>query len=346
MERGQAAMARRNYLVERNRLRRAKYEETRRALETEDLKVASERAAEKQERVDAWQATAATMNTSEGKTRPHVGGGPHRGRDPADLPTTMYRQEQAEQARRKAEYRAVYEADVKQQVAMRQLTLKQQKDAEDHQSAALHELNTEASRKAADADFQRKEENKAYLSRVHKSNEREIAARNKRDAERMAAERTTQRLLQENNRHRTEMEEMQRKNAIKSYQLQNTENKKEASRRSNDNRAREAAELATVVALDRAAAQRDQEANEAKKERFRSEFDDSVKREKEFRRTHNYDEPAHVTRQRNELAAEAYRLMCQEQALITAQRKAEYERDLMDQIIARQDYAVTHLDEV
>lgn len=340
-------MTRSNYLVERNRARRAKFEPTRKAIEEEELHLAETRAKEKQERIAAWKASSAALAASNnGKTRPLPGGGPRRNRPGAERPVNEYQLEKEEEARKHAEYRALYEADMKEQLALRQQTLKQMKDDEDRQMAALNELNADAARKAADDDFRIQEENKAYLDRVRQTNEREMANQRRRRQEQDAKDAALQRLVNENSRHNAEMEERHQKNLNKMLKIQNEENHKEAIRRVEDSRQRESDEMALAVELDRRAAQAEREANQAKQDRFHREFDEAVARDKEFRRTHNYDEPEQVTRQRNELAAESYRLMRQEEALRQAQRRAEYEHDLMDQIIAHQQYAMTHIDEV
>lgn len=344
IEPGQAGMTRRNFLVERNRLRVSQYEVTRKALEEEDIRLAKKRQEQRQAMQDTWRKGTGVGQTDD---RPLPGGGPRsqRMKDTANQRhANDYQLQKVEEARKKAEYNKLYKADMKEQLTLHQETVKKIRADEHAQMAALRAINEEADQKAADAEFKLREENKAYMQRMRQSNIRELEVKRLENERKEAADLAIFRLAESNNNHRHEMEKRQQKNILLMNYLQNEQYNKEAMKRNADNQTRDAEELAKIVERDLRLAREEIEANKAKKERFKQELDDCVRRDKEYRRLHNYDEPEYVARQRNELAAQSYRLIRQEEALRDAERKAEYKRDLMNQIVAKHQYQMTHLD--
>ncbi|CAJ1012990.1 hypothetical protein Q4I28_008303 [Leishmania naiffi] len=352
VESGPAAMTRRNYLVEMNRLRVSQYAPTRRQLEEEDLRIATIRQEEKRAKQAEWTQSrkkaadshAAAAATS-GRLLP---GGCLRsmgasGRRPSVENT--YKLQKEEEAAKKREYNRLYDQEARHQLAVREATLKQMRDEEARQEEELRKVNAEQDRMAAEAHAKAMEEERQYLERMRQSNKRELAAKKAEQQAKHARDRQLQALVDENSRHRAEMDERRQKNVTRMLQLQNEEFHKEAMKNRQASEAKHYEEVAAMEERNRRLTKEEQEAAQRKKEQFCKEFEDCIARDKEYRRTHNYDEPEEVTRQRNELAAQSYRLILEEERLQNAERRQQYRKDLMDQIMAKQTYRMTHLDE-
>lgn len=352
-EAGPRGMTRRHYLVETNRLRVSQHAPLKQQLEEEDLRIATRRADEKKEQQMEWTqsrktAAIAAATAASAANRPLPGGAPHStrmGGTKREATVNAYKQEKEEEALKKQEYNRIYEAEAKLQLAERQATLDKMRNDERAQMAALRTVNEEHDRRIALAEEQAKEEQRQYLERTHKSNMRELEAKRAEQRAREARDRSLQALVDENNRHRAEMDERRQKNVTRMLQIQNEESHREAARNKSLSAKKESDEHKAVLEHNRRLAQEEQEAEQQKRERFRQEFEDCVARDKEFRRTHNYDETPEVARQRNELVAQSYRLVCQEENLRRAERQKEYKEDLIKQMTDKQEFRMTHLDE-
>ncbi|AYU83870.1 protein of unknown function - conserved [Leishmania donovani] len=352
VESGPAAMTRRNFLVEMNRLRVSQYMPTRKQLEEEDLRIATIRQEEKRAKHAEWaesrRKAADSYNaagTNSGRPLPGSVSRSMRASGKGQPAENTYKLEKEEEAAKKREYNRLYEQEAKHQLAIRQATLKQMHDDEVRQMEALRKVNEEEDRKVAEAHAQAMEEERQYMERLKQSNKRELAARKAEQQAKEARDRQLQELVNENNRHRAEMDERRLKNVTRMLHLQNEQFHREAMLNKKASEAKHYEEVAAIEERNRLLTKEEQEAAQRKKEQFRQEFEDCIARDKEFRRTHNYDEPMEVTRQRNELAAQSYRLVLEEERLQNAERRQQYRKDLMDQIMAKQTYRMTHLDE-
>ncbi|GET93591.1 hypothetical protein, conserved [Leishmania tarentolae] len=352
VESGPGAMTRRNFLVETNRLRVSQYEPLRKQLEEEDLRIATIRQEEKRARHAEWTASrrkaADSYNadgTNSGRPLPGSVARAMRASGKTLPEKSAYVLQKEEEAAKKREYNRLYEQDAKEQLAVRAATLKQMRDDEARQMEALRKLNEEQNCKVAEAHAKAMEEERQYMERLKQSNKRELAAKKAQQQAREASDRQLQELVNENNRHRSEMDERRQKNVTRMLQLQNEEFHREAMKNKKASREEHLEEIAAMEERNRRLTKEEQEAAQRKKEQFRQDFEDCIARDKEFRRKHNYDEPAEVTRERNELAARSYRLVLQEERLRDAERRQQYRKDLMDQIMAKETYRMTHLGE-
>ncbi|KAK7200574.1 hypothetical protein NESM_000113300 [Novymonas esmeraldas] len=352
VESGPASMSRRHFLVETNRLRVSQYAPTRKQLEEDDIRIAKARQDEKREKqaewtqsrkknADSYSAAAAASG------RPLPGGGPRsmRASRKGEPQENMYKLEREEEAAKKREYNRLYDQEARRQLADRDATLKQMHEDEANQTEALRKLNAEQDRMVAELHAKEMEEERRYLERLKQSNTRELAAKKAHQEAKDARDRELQTLVNENNRHRAEMDERRQKNVTRMLQLQNEHFHRESMKNKQDTESKNYAEAAAMEERNRRLTKEEQEAAQRKKEQFRQDFEDCIARDKEFRRTHNYDEPEEVARQRNELAAQSYRLIRQEERLRDAERRQQYRKDLMAQITTKQTYRMTHLDE-
>lgn len=361
VESGPAGMTRRNYLVEVNRRRVAHYEPTKKQLEAEDVRLATVRQQEKQQKQLEWTqsrkkagaadgAAAATTNgsthaASSGRPLPGANGRSLRATRNAPANENTYQIQREEEAEKKRQYNRLYDQDSKRQLEERRETLRKKQEGDEAQMAALREVNAQQDRWVAEARAAEAEEDRRYMARLKASNVRELATKKAERDAREEQDRQLQRLVNENNRHRAEMDERRTKNATRMLQMQNEVFHIESTKKKQANEAKLSEEMAVIAERDRRLAKEEQEAAQAKKETFRREFAESVARDKEFRERNNYDEPVEVTRQRNELAAQSYRVSREEERLRRSERKQKYREDLMDQIGAKQTYRMTHLDE-
>jgi hypothetical protein len=350
IESGPAGMSRRNYLVEMNRRRVAQYESTKKKLEEEDIRLATVRQQEKQQKQQEWlqsrkKAVTAAAPDATGRPLPGANARSMRASGKAPANENTYKIQKEEEAAKKREYNRLYDQEAKRQLMEREATVKKMRDDEAAQMAALREMNAEQDRKLAEAHAQAKEEERQYLDRLKESNKRELAAKKAAREAREAQDRQLQELVNENNRHRAEMDERRQKNVTLMMKLQNEQFHKEATKSKQETEAKHNEEMAAIAERDRRLAKEEQEAAQQKKETFRREFEESIARDKEFRKRNNYEEPVEVTRQRNELAAQSYRVICQEERLREAERKQQYRQELMEQITSKQTYRMNHLDE-
>ncbi|KAG5488917.1 hypothetical protein JIQ42_00535 [Leishmania sp. Namibia] len=352
VESGPAGMTRRNYLVELNRLRVSQYAPTRQQLEEEDVRIATARLEEKRAKKAEWtqslkKAADSYKAADTASDRPFAGGGPRSMRASGKMQPleNIYKLEKEEEAAKKREYSRLYDKEARHELALREATLKQMHDEESRQIEDLRKLNAEQDRMVAEEHAKAMEEERRYMERLKQSNKRELLARKAKQQEKDARERQLQQLVNENSAHREEMEERRRKNAIRMLQLQNEQYHREAMKSKQVSDAKRHEEEAALEEYNRRLTKEEQEAALRKKEQFRQDFENAIARDKEFRRTHNYDEPEELTRQRNELAAHSYRLLLQEERLRDAERRQQYRKDLMDQITAKQTFRLTHLDE-
>ncbi|KPI85598.1 hypothetical protein ABL78_5336 [Leptomonas seymouri] len=351
VEPGMAGMTRRNFLVEMNRRRVAQYEPTKKQLDDEDVRMATARQEEKKKQQQEWAQWR--QKTKSGST---VAGAGAAGRalpgatvrsmqasGKAPPKENIYMLQKEEEAAKKREYNRLYDMEAKHQLEEREATLKKMRDDEAAQIAAVRELNAEQDRRLAEAQAQAQEEERQYMERLKESNRRELAAAKAKREAREAQDRQLQALVNENSRHRAEMDERRQKNVALMMKQQNEQFHKETLKK------REAetdhAEIAALAERNRRLAKEEQEAALLKKETFKRDFEESIARDKEFRRTHNYDEPVEMTRQRYELAAQSNRIILEEERLRDAERKQQYRKDLMEQITAKQTYRMNHLDE-
>lgn len=347
MSSGDAAMTRQNYLVERNRLRQKNYEETRKALEEEEVRIAKARAAEKEERQKAWAAQKA--NSTQNQTRPLPGGGP-RSQRMADTESqrnvNVYQQEKEREAKVKEEYNRLYKEDMKNQLAEHAATLKKQREDEEEHMRQLRKVNEDRDLKVAENERIRMEEEKAYNEKMRQYNIREQQKRIEKEKARLQAERDLERLVGENDRHRAEMDERRQKNVTAMNKLMNEEFYKQRAKKQKDDKEKEAKELDLLVEHDRQLAADERAALEAKKEAYKAGLADAIRRDQEFRRKNNYDEAPETIRRRNELNAQSYKALQEDQKHLTKSRKHQYSDELMQQISQKQKYELEHLDEV
>lgn len=353
-------MSRRNYLVEMNHRRVAQYEPTKRQLEEEDVRLATVRQQEKLQKQEEWSqwrkkaasngrnagtTAAAAATAAAGRPLPGVNMRSMRASGKAPAKENTYKLQKEEEAAKRRAYNQLYDQEAKQQLEEREATLKKMHDDEAAQMAALRKVNVEQDRQMAEAEAQAKEEERRYLDRLKESNKRELAAKKAEREAREAQDRHLQDLVNENNRHRAEMDERRQKNVTRMMKLQNEQFHKEAMKNRQATEAKDNEEIAAIAERDRRLAKEEQEAERLKKETFKREFEESIARDKEFRRKNNYEEPVEVARQRNELAAQSNRVILQEERLREAERKQQYHQELMEQIAARQTYRMEHLDE-
>ncbi|KAG5490645.1 hypothetical protein JKF63_00767 [Porcisia hertigi] len=351
VEAGPAGMKRRNFLVELNQLRVSQYAPTRKQLEEDDLRMATLRKEEKelkrQEWVQATRRSGSSKATCGADGRPLPGGGPRsmRASGKGQAAENTYKLEKEEEAAKKREYNRLYERDAKEQLALHEAAVKQMAEDEARQTEALRKINEDENRMVAELHAKEMEEDRKYMMRLKESYKRELAAKKAAQQARNASERELEALISENNRHRAEMDERQRKNVIRSLQLHNEEFHREAVKNKEYTAAKHYEEVAALEEHNRRLTKEEQEAAQRKKEQFRKDLKDCIERDKEFRRKHNYDEPKEVTRQRHELAAESNRLILQEERLRDAERRQQYRKDLMGQIAKKQEFRMMHLDE-
>lgn len=339
-------MMRRNILVERNRRRQERYAPTREALLQEDLRIAQERHDTKMELEKAWKSRAIQIPMSR-PDRPLPGGGPRstrRAETETQRNPTSYKQEKAAENEKKAAYQKLYEEDMRQQLADRRAVLQKVDADEKAQLAVLREIHEEQGRMYAEEELRKEKEQKEYTERLHKANIREQERKREHQKEHDRRMQDLDRAVRQNNAHQAEMDERQRKNAVKTMQLMNEEARIEAIKHQQSTRERDTKEMEILEARNRRLAQEDVEYEEGKKARFRKEFEDCVRRDKEFRALHNYDEPIEVTRMKDEQSAESWRLLQTEMRLRDEENRRSYKKDLLKQIKTKQDYELKHFD--
>lgn len=349
LEEGENAMKRRHILVEQNRLRRERFAPTREALIQEDLKEAQERREAKERQEQEWKAkrSATSMHRP---SRPLPGFGPD-GKRRADLSACccnipFHVKEKLKEDRKNEMYRNLYQEDMQKQLADRRSTLEKKVADDQAQDAALRAIHEEQSQKLMLEEERKKQEEKEYTERLRILNAKELERKHKHQFEQYQREENLRRIVAANNKHMTEMNDRQSKNAIRLMQLQNEEALAEALRNRTNDDNQNAKELEALIKRDQRLLREEQEAEEAKRERFRREFEDCVRRDREFRRLHNYDEPMEVTRLKNEQAAESYRLLQQEEALRKEEARNAYKKELLQQIKTKQEYEKRHFDTI
>lgn len=340
-------MMRRNILVERNRRRQEHYAPIRKALEEEDLRLAAERQEEKNREAQAWRDHRRQTSLRR-PDRPLPGGGPrsqhHTEATNPNLAVSR-QQEKLEQKKKEIAYQKLYEADMRQQLADRHAVLQKQAMDEQLQLAELRRINEDQFRQLQEEAARKEMEQKLYRERLHKLNVSELERKRQHQLEQHQREEELMRVVRENNAHQQEMTERQQKNVLKMMQLQNEEALVESMKNCQETEVKNAKEVELMIERDRRLAKEEREAEEAKRERFRREFDECVRADREFRRIHNYDEPIEVTRAKNEQAAESYRLLKQEEAWRMAEDRRNYQKDLLKQIKRKQEYELRHFDD-
>ncbi|CCW69913.1 unnamed protein product [Phytomonas sp. Hart1] len=344
VELNEGGMTRRHYLVERNRIRRERYAPVLRALEEEDRRSALAREAERA----LWGKPTPPKQTTQAE-RPLPGGGPRSARMRAtegQRGVNIYLREREEAAQKKAAYNRLYNADMKEQLALREATLGKMKADEAQQMTALRELNEEADRLASEEALRAIEADKACMRRMREVNLSELEKRRQAAAEREKQDLELMRMVDQNLSHRDKVDAWQTKNFTLALKIQNENAHRESMKWANRTKSLNEKEMAAIMERDKRLLKEEQDANEAKKRLFRKEFDESVARDQEYRLKHNYDEPKSVTRQRNELAAESFKLIQYETRHKLMENKKQYRNDLMQQIDEKQKYQITHLDEV
>lgn len=349
LEDGENAMKRRNILVERNRMRRERYESTREALVQDDIREAEERRIAKERQQQEWKQKRATTSMHR-PSRPLPGFGPDGKRQTqltgvcCDVPTHV--KDRLIEKRKKEMYQKLYEDDMRQQLADRKQTVQKQRADDEAQGAALQKINEEQCQQLMLEDERKRKEEREYTERLKKLNAKELQRKHEHQLEQYNREENLRQIVKANNKHMTEMDERQTKNASRLMQLQNEDALVEALRNRTIEDSRNASEVEALIKRDKRLLREEQEAEEAKRERFRREFEDAVARDREFRRIHNYDEPAEVTRQKHEQVAESYRLLQQEEALRKEEARAEYKKELLKQIKTKQEYEMRHFDAI
>lgn len=349
LEDGENAMKRRHILVERNRMRRQHYASTREALIQDDIREAEERRLAKERQQQEWKEKRAVTSMHR-PARPLPGFGPDGKRQTqptgicCDIPSHV--KDRLVERRKKELYQKLYEDDMRQQLADRRQTVQKKRADDEAQGAALRQINEEQCQMLLLEEERKKKEEREYTERLKKLNAQELQRKQQHQLEQYNREENLRQIVKANNKHLTEMDDRQTKNASRLMQLQNEEALAEALRNRTIEDTRNANEVEALIKRDKRLLREEQEAEEAKRERFRKEFEDTVRRDREFRRIHNYDEPAEVTRQKHEQIAESYRLLQQEEAMRKEEGRAEYKKDLLNQIKTKQEYEMRHFDAI
>eukprot|EP00796_Vickermania_ingenoplastis_P011042 gene11042-7675_t len=344
LEDGERGMTRRHILVERNRRRQEQFAPIRDAMAQEELRLAQERHEEKERLAREWRDRRGQISMHR-PNRPLPGGGPRSERrletETQRNPMT-YKQEKQEAKDKKSAYQKLYEEDMRQQLADRKAAIQKQEADDQAQLAALREIHEEQGRMYAEEDLRKEREQKEYTERLVKTNIRELERKRELQRQQYMQDEEMKRLVAERNRHQAESDERRKQNAVKVLQLLNEEARIEALKNRRDSDVKNARELEMLMERDRRLAKEDQEAEEAKKARFRQEFEDCVRRDREFRRIHNYDEPIELTRMKNEQAAASHQLLLQEEALRNEENRRQYKKELLKQIKTKQEYELKH----
>lgn len=349
LEEGENGMKKRNILVEQNRLRRERYAATKDALLQEDLKEVQERREIRNRQEQEWKSKR-KVTSMHRPSRPLPGFGPDgkRRADRTDCCCNIpdHVKEGLKEKRKNEMYQKLYQEDMRQQLADRKSTLQKKLADDQAQDAALRVINDEQCQQLLIEEERKKMEEKEYTERLRKLNARELERKQKHQLEQLNREENLRRIVSANNKHMTEMTERQTKNASRLMHLQNEEALAEAIRNRTIDDNQNTKELEAIIKRDQRLLREEQEAEEAKRERFRREFEDCVRRDREFRRLHNYDEPMEVTRLKNEQAAESYRLLQQEEAMRKEEARIQYKKELLDQIRTKQEYEMRHFDTI
>ncbi|ORC91314.1 uncharacterized protein TM35_000063190 [Trypanosoma theileri] len=346
LEEAPRSMTRRNHLVERNRLRVQAYAPTRKELEDEEIRIAQQRQEQRAKMLDSWKSQT---NYDADQTRPLPGGGPRskRMKEAAAIKNPNYYQiVKQEDAQLKSERLASYKADMLQQLKEREEFLRKCREEEKASNDALVKINKDHAREMEAQERADARAMKEYMDRVRESNLRELEQKREKEQQREAYELSALRTLQQRQKEQAEIEERRARDVKRYMQLENEENHRIFKGKQKENKAREEAELKAMVEYDAALAEQERREQLQKRQQFKAEFEESIAKQKEFQRTHNYDEPLESIRMRNEKAAADLALIKQEERLRASEQRREYRNELMQQIREKQEWQLSHLDGV
>ncbi|KAG8344300.1 hypothetical protein ERJ75_001350600 [Trypanosoma vivax] len=344
VEQAPNSMSRRNYLVERNRLRVKAYEPTRRAYEEEELRLAKQREEQRKKVLDNWRSSVSLLADN---SRP-LPGAARRARQAKDQAgATMLTESQTmkeEELQRKAARVASNRADMLQQLKDRREFLRQWKANEKAYEDSLMASNREFARQMQERERETAQMTKEYMDRVRASNLKELEQKRIKQKEREDAELAALRIVNENQERAMAAEERSAKDMKRMMQIENEENHRYAKKKQQEDKSREEAEIKAMMEYNEALAKRERRAQEQKRDQFKADFEETVAKQKEFRRLHNYEEPPESIRKRNEETAASIALIKQEERIRSAERKREYCGELMKQMREKQEWMLTHLD--
>ncbi|RNF12221.1 uncharacterized protein Tco025E_06490 [Trypanosoma conorhini] len=346
IEEAPRSMTRRNYLVERNRLRVNAYAPTRKELEEEDIRVAQARQEQRRKLLGSWKSQS---SYNPDLTRPLPGGGPHskRMKEAAALKNpNYYKIVKEEEAQLKAERTAMYKADMQQQLKDRREYLSKWHADEKAYVTALVENQRELARQMEEREREDAKAKKAYMDRMRESNLRELEQKRLKEKEREEYELSILRDLQHREKEKAATEERRARDLKRMMQKENEEYHRSVVKKQEEDKAREEAELKSILEFNAALAERERQEQQQKREQYKAEFEETIEKQKEFHRTHNYEEPPESIRERNEKAAASLALIKQEERLRLADRRREYRNELMQQIREKQEWQLSHIDGV
>nr|CCC95681.1 unnamed protein product [Trypanosoma congolense IL3000] len=335
------SMSRRHYLVERNRLRVKAYEPTRREFDEESLKLAKQCAERRATMLNSWKSSVPLHADG---TRPLPGAARRqREKDAHALNLTappVLDDDELHKRERKAQFRK----DILQQRKDREEYLRNWRANEKAYDDALLATNTEFARKIQEQEREKAREIKDYMNRMRATNLQELEKKRERQRERDEADLAALRTAQETQRLKAEADERRAKDIKRLMQIENQENYSYSKKKQEEDKAREDAWISTMMAHDAALAERERQNQEQKRRQFKEDFNNTVEKQKEFRRLHNYDEPHETIRKRNEEAAAAAVRLRQEERLKNSQRQKQYREELMKQMREKYEWQLTHLD--
>ncbi|EKF29008.1 hypothetical protein MOQ_007224 [Trypanosoma cruzi marinkellei] len=346
LEEAPRSMTRRNYLVERNRLRVSAYAPTRKELEEEDIRMAQTRAERRRNMLNSWKSQSMYHPDL---TRSLPGGGPRskRMKEAATLKNpNYYKIVKEEEAQLKAERTAMYRADVLQQLKDREEYLRKWRADEKAYINSLVESHKEQSRKLEEREREEARIEKEYMNRMRESNLRELNQKRMKEREREEYELSLIRTVQAREKEKAETEERRARDMKQMMQRENEEYHRSVKNKQKEDKAREEAELKAIMEYNATIAERERQEQKQRRDQYKSEFEETIEKQKEFFRTHNYDEPPESIRERNEKAAAALALIKQEERLRMVDRRREYREELMQQIREKQEWQLTHIDGV
>ncbi|CBH18115.1 uncharacterized protein TEOVI_000202200 [Trypanosoma equiperdum] len=337
------SMARRHYLVERNRLRVKKYEPTRQAFEEETVKLSKQRVEQRVAMLNSWKSSVPLHTDT---TRPLPGAA--RRQKEKDEPAAKHINLQIldEDAALKRERRALLRADILQQKKDREEYLAKWRANEKAYDSALLATNAEFARQMQEQERQAAVATKQYMDMMRASNLKELEAKRAKQREKEEADVAALRTMQENLRLKMEADERRAKDMKRLMQIENEENHSLFKKKQAEDKAREDAWIRTMMEHNAALAERERREAEQKRQQFKADFEDTIAKQKEFRRTHDYDEPQELIRKRNEEAAASAVLIRQEERLRNNEQRKQYREELMKQMREKYEWQLSHLDGV
>ncbi|KAH9598184.1 hypothetical protein LSM04_006139 [Trypanosoma melophagium] len=340
------SMMRRHHLVELNRRRVEAYAPTRKEQEEEDLRIAQERQQQRAKMLGSWKSQT---NYTTDQSRPLPGGGPRskRMKQAAAIKNpNYYKIVKEEEAQLKAERLASYKADMLQQLKEREEFLRKCREEEKASTDALVKMNKDHARELEAKERAEARAKKEYMDRVRETNLRELEQKRAKEQQREEHELAVLRAMQERQKEQAEIDERRARDAKRYMQLENEENHRLFKGKQKEDKAREEAELKAMLEYDAALAEQERREQMQKRQQFKAEFEESIAKQKDFLRTHNYDEPLESIRMRNEKAAADLVLIKQEERLRASEQRREYRNELMQQIREKQEWQLSHLDGV